>query len=411
MTLNRRLIAASATVVSLAACGNPNEPPPAPLSELPRPLSAAEGKLVAAGNTFSFALFDRVSRAQPAGNIFISPLSASLALGMTMNGAAGETLDEMRSALGLGGASENEVNEGYRDLKALLLTLDPATQLGIANSVWYLDTFPFEQSFFTAARTYFDAEVTGLDFWSPAALPTINGWVARATNDRIPKVLDRIEGDSRMFLINALYFKGVWQHQFNPAETRQQPFTNVDGTKAEVPLMHQDGEFRYLQAPGIQLVELPYGNTAFTMTVLLPAPDRNINEFVASLTPEVFSSWLNALGETKLSVDLPRFTLSYGRELNDELKALGMEKAFVPDGADFTRMSPLGRALFIQFVKQDTFVAVDEVGTEAAAVTTVGVGVTSAPPAIRVDRPFVFAIRERFSGTILFIGKIVRLPA
>ena len=411
MTLNRRLIAASAAVASLAACGNPNEPPPVPLSELPRPLSAAEGKLVTAGNIFSFALFDRVSGAQPAENIFISPLSASLALGMTMNGAAGETLSEMRSALGLGGASENEVNEGYRDLKTLLLTLDPGTQLGIANSVWYLDTFPFEQSFFTAARTYFDAEVTGLDFWSPTALPTINGWVARATNDRIPKVLDRIEDDSRMFLINALYFKGVWQHQFNPAETRQQPFTSVDGTKAEVPLMHQDGEFRYLQAPEVQIVELPYGNTAFTMTVLLPAPDRDINEFAASLTPELFNSWLDALGETKLSVDLPRFTLSYGRELNDELKALGMEKAFVPDGADFTRMSPLGRALFIQFVKQDTFVAVDEVGTEAAAVTTVGVSVTSAPPAIRVDRPFVFAIRERFSGTILFIGKIVRLPA
>lgn len=411
MILNRLLVVVSATLASLAACSNPNEPKPVPISGLPRPLSAAEGKLVAAGNIFTFALFERVSGAQAGDNVFISPLSASLALGMTMNGAAGETLSEMRGALRLGEASESEVNEGYRDLKTLLLGLDPSTQLGIANSVWFLNTFPFEQSFFTTAQTYFDAEVTGLDFWSPTALPTINDWVARATNDRIPKVLDRIEDDSRMFLINALYFKGVWQHQFNPAETRQQPFTSIDGTKAQVPLMHQDGEFRYLQAPEVQILELPYGNTAFTMTILLPAPDREINEFAASLTPELFNSWLNALGETKLSVDLPRFTLSYGRQLNEELKALGMEKAFVPDGADFTRMSPLGRALFIQFVKQDTFVAVDEVGTEAAAVTTVGIGVTSAPPAIRIDRPFIFAIRERFSGTILFIGKVVRLPA
>jgi len=213
-----------------------------------------------------------------------------------------------------------------------------------------------------------------------------------------------------MFLINALYFKGVWQNQFDPRETRAQPFRNRDGTVTDVPLMNQRGDFRALFRPEVQAVELLYGNSAFTMVALLPPMNQDINQFVASLTRERLDQWLGAFAESNMIVQLPRFTLNYERELNEELKALGMQQPFVEGGADFTRMSPLGRDLFVQFVKQNTFVAVDEVGTEAAAATTVGIGIVSMPPTFRADRPFVFLIRERFSGTILFIGKVVRLP-
>lgn len=408
MTLNRLFVVAVA--LSVAACSEATAPRTGPIAALPRPLSIAEERLVASGNDFSFALFDKVSNAQPNSNVFISPLSASIALGMTINGAAGETLAEMRAALRLGDLSEQAVNEGYRDLKTLLLGVDPTTQLRIANSIWHRAEFPFEQSFLTTAKSYFDAEVAGLDFDSPAAVASINDWAKRATNDRIPTVLEKIDVNTVMFLINALYFKGVWQHQFDPARTREQNFTSIDGAKAPVPLMSQDGEFKYLSTPEVQVVDLPYGNTAFTMTVLLPAPGQDINAFVANLSRERLAEWLSGLREGRVIVELPRFSLKYERILNEELKALGMRAPFFGGGADFTRMSPLGRDLFIQFVKQNTFVAVDEVGTEAAAVTTVGIGIVSAPPAIRVDRPFVFAIRERFSGAILFIGKIVRLP-
>lgn len=398
-------------VSSGSGCTNAVSPRAEPISALPRPLSAGEEQLVAAGNDFSLALFTQVSAAEPAGNVFISPLSASMALAMTANGAAGETLAQMRSTLRLPDAAEDELNAGYRDLRALLLGLDRSTELRIGNSIWYRQGIPFEQSFFTVSRTYFDAEVTGLDFGSAAAPSTINDWARRATAGRITEVIDRIDPQMVMFLINALYFKGVWQSPFDPQRTQQQTFRNLDGTQTSVPLMSQQGSFRALLRPEVQGVELPYGNSAFTFVALMPSDGEDVNAFVGSLTRERLDGWLGEFREGNMIVELPRFTLEYERTLNEDLQTLGMQVPFIERQADFTRMSPQGRDMYIEFVKQNTFVAVDEVGTEAAAVTTVGIGIVSLPPTFRADRPFVFLVRERFSGTILFMGKVVRLPA
>lgn len=395
-----------------AGCSTPVSPRIEPIASLPRPLSAAESKLVTAANDFSMGLFAQVSAAEPGANVFISPLSASMALGMTANGAAGETLEQMRAALRLTEATESEINNGYRDLRELLLGLDRSTELRIGNSVWYRAGIPLESSFITILKTYFDANATLLDFASPTAPATINNWARQATNDRITEVIDRIDPHIVMFLINALYFKGVWQSPFDPQRTTQQPFTSIDGTQGNVPLMSQQGTFRALLRPEVQGIELMYGNSAFTFVALLPPAGQNVNTFVASLTREQLDGWLRDFSEGNVVVELPRFILEYERTLNEELKALGMRLPFLERQADFTRMSPLiGRELYIDFVKQNTFVAVDEVGTEAAAVTTVGIGLVSMPPTFRVDRPFVFLIRERFSGAILFMGKVVRLPA
>lgn len=404
-------------LVGAPACSGTTEPqgPPAELTALPRALTAAEQKVITGSNAFSFALWQKVSAAQRDSNVFISPLSASFALGMTMNGAASQTYDEMRAALQFGGASQQEINAGYKSLVALLTSLDPAVAMQVANSIWYRNSFAFLPAFFDTTKAYFGAEVQGLDFANTAAsLGTINGWVDTKTNHRIPTIIDEINPQHVMFLINAIYFKGDWREKFDRTKTTPDSFHGTGGSTQPMQLMNaQRDSARYTQAATYQAVDLPYGNGAFSMTVLLPAPGTDIESFAASLTPETWAAITGGFHTTKLQLSLPRLTLNWERKLNDDLKALGMRQAFVPDGADFTRMAaaPAGNHLYVDFVKQKTFVAVDEEGTEAAAVTAVGIGVTSAPPSMRVDRPYIFVLRERLSGTILFMGKIVRMPA
>lgn len=390
------------------ACSDPSGPKI--ITALPRQLSVAEQKLITGSNAFAFDLLRQINTAQRASNVFVSPLSASMALGMTTNGAGGTTYDAMHTTLRLGDASRQEVNEGYKSLIALLRGLDKSTDFRIANSIWYETSFPFNDAFLTDSKSFFDAEVKGLDFKSSASLATINSWVNQSTAGKIPAILEAIDPAEVMFLINAIYFKGSWQKQFDKSQTTDAPFFALDKTSSTVPLMHQSAALRVAFAPTYSAVDLLYGNSAFAMTVVLPNPNVDINTIAESLTGESWKSLEESFSEHKSDLYLPRFQLTWKRELNSDLTALGMGVAF-HDGADFTPMSPRGKELIITKVIQKTFVDVNEEGTEAAAATSVGIGVTSAPPSIRVDRPFLFVIRERFSGTILFMGKIVKLPA
>ena len=396
----------------VAACAS-DPVGPSTLTALPRPLTDAERFVGSSGNRFSFHLLRQINLAQRDSNVFISPLSASMALGMTQNGAAGATADEMRSALGFGDASQQSINEGYRGLIGLLRGLDRGTDLRVANSIFYRDDFPFEQSFLETGRTWFGAEVKGLDFTAPGSVTTINDWVSRSTNAKIPAIIESIDPLDVMYLMNAVYFKGSWRSRFDPNETANAQFRRADGTAEPMKLMHQTAMLRYFETPEMQGVELLYGNGAFAMTVILPTAGRDVNEVVGSLTETSWAEWTARFAEREVELYLPKLKLAYERPMNDDLKALGMRLAFRDGEADFTGLSPLGRELFISKVKQKTFVDIHEEGTEAAAVTVVVVGTTSmsVTPIMRVDRPFLFAIRERFSGTILFVGKIVRMPA
>jgi serpin B len=400
-----------------AACGATLTEPgsqPAELTTLPRALTSAEVKVRDGANAFSFALWGRLNAAQRDTNVFVSPLSASFALGMTMNGAANQTFDEMRSALQFGGASQQEINEGYQSLLALLMSLDPSVQTRVANSIWYRNGFPFRQSFLDTTHSYFDAEVRGLDFSDEAgSLRTINGWVDDKTSGKIPTILDAVTPAQVMFLINAIYFKGSWRDKFDAGQSASAPFHAALGATQTAMLMRRLGDMAYAQSPTWQAVDLPYGNGAFTMTVVLPREGVDVETVAASLSPGTWEGLTTALRKGKVDLSLPRLTLSYDRQLNGELQALGMRVPFIGDVADFTLMSPMGNHLFIDFVRQKTFVDVNEEGTEAAAATAVGIGVTSAPvvPVVRVDHPYIIVLRERLSGTILFMGKIVRMPS
>jgi serpin B len=260
----------------------------------------------------------------------------------------------------------------------------------------------------------FLARVEALDFNDSGAADVINSWVSEATDGLIDGIVDPpIDPLTMAFLINAIYFQGEWTLQFDPERTASGDFRRSDGSTVSVPFMSvSDERFPFAQTPDYQAIDLPYGGEAFTMTVVLPSEAIGIDAFVESLDAEAWAEIIAELRETELLVALPKFKLEYEKNLNDVLKALGMEVAFNPAAADFSRMhrDALAMQLHISRVKQKAFVDVDEEGTRAAAVTSVEIGVTSAPPMFRADRPFLFAIRERLSGALLFMG-VVRDPS
>ena len=397
-----------AALVALAAvavgCGDSV----APIDELPRNLTVAESKLVDADNRFAFKLFREIASQEPAdANVFISPVSVGMALGMAYNGAAGATRDSMQQALELQGMSLQEVNEAYESLIALLRDLDPAVEFILANSVWYRQNLSVVTAFLDNMTRYFGAEVTAMDFDAPGAADVINGWVRDHTGGRIDEIVaSPIDPLTVMFLINAIYFKGAWTHRFDTDRTRDATFYRLDGSTGTVRMMsREETPVRAYMDGSITVAELPYGGGAWAMTLVYPTDPGDITDLAANLTESQWNGWVGAMDSTTIRVSMPKYTLEYEIELNAVLQALGMGIAFVPMEADFTNLVTRDDA-YISAVKHKTFVQVNEEGTEAAAVTSVEIGVTSIPPTILVDRPFLVAIRERLSGTILFLGRV-----
>lgn len=394
----------------LAACGDGATGPgdDGPITELPRALTSAEQAIVTDGNAFGLALLARMVDTDERPNVILSPLSASMALGMTMNGASGSTLDAMRSTLGFSGLDMTEIDDAYRGLIDLLGDLDPEVQFDIANAIWANQDVPFHDAFFQAVAAAFDARVESSDFAAPATLDAINAWVSDNTNGKIDGIIDELDPDLVMLLLNAIYFDGAWTTEFDPADTRSATFTREDGTTVDVDMMNiDDVELPLGGGAGYQAVELPYGGGAYAMVVVVPSGlvGGDVRAFLRDLDADGWNRIIDGLSPTEVDlVSIPKFTLDYDAYLNDALKAMGMEVAFGP-GADFSAMSPRGNELCIDFVRQKTHLEVDEHGTRAAAATAVGVGPTSFLGLV-ADHPFAFAIRERLSGTILFAGMV-----
>lgn len=407
-------IPAALLLLSPAGC-DLFEPGVEEITRLPRALTAGEVEVIRTSNVFAFDLLAQANRADE--NLFLSPLSASMALGMTMNGAAGETWSQMRDMLGFGNLDEDEINASYKSLIELLVGLDPTVETAIGNSVWTRSGFPVYPDFLGTVREAFGAEVAELDFADASAAERINGWVRNATRGRIEDMVpDVIPHHVVMYLLNAIYFKGSWTFRFDPSHTRTEPFHLDDGSTQTVPLMTLEGTLPYQSNSRFQAVDLPYGGRAFTMTVLLPRQGVSVDTLAAKLDAGEWEDIADGFSDTtNVRLFLPRFRMSYERTLNDDLAALGMVDAFDEDLADFTRLSPVASIypLFISEVKQKSWVDVNEEGTEAAAATSVAVSVLSGsgPRVVRADRPFLFFIRERLSGTILFAGKFASSPA
>ena len=368
-----------------------------------------DSSVVTANTQFGFNVFDEIRKTEQDKNIFISPFSISVALAMTLNGAAGETEQAMTNTLQLQGLDSEAINVGYAGLRQTLLTADPKVTLAIANSLWARQDIPFNQSFLQRNAQFFGAEISTLDFTDSRTVETINQWVDTNTNGKITKILDEINPAAVLFLINAIYFKGTWQREFDPSETREGPFHLANGDVKQVPMMRQERQYPYYQGENFQAIRLAYGDGRMRMYIFLPDRESDLNTFLENLNAERWENWMSQFHGQDVSLVMPKFKLEYEKNLNNTLKALGMDSAFAPDLADFSRMAPLEN-LYIGEVLHKTFVEVNEEGTEAAAVTSVGVRVTSVPPPpipFTIDRPFFFAIRDNETKTVLFMGVVV----
>ena len=369
-----------------------------------------DGSVVRANTQFGFNLFDEIRKTEQDKNIFISPFSISVALAMTLNGAAGEIEQAMTDTLQLQGLDAEAINVGYAGLRQILLTADPKVTLAIANSLWARQGISFNQDFLQRNTQFFGAEISTLDFNAPSASRTMNQWVETNTNGKIKKIVgDEIDADTVLFLINAIYFKGTWQEEFDPSQTRDDPFHLANGDVKQVPMMRQGHQYPYYRGEKFQAISLAYGDGQMRMYIFLPDRESDLDTFLENLDTKSWENWMSQFHRQDVFLVMPKFKLEYKKNLNDTLKALGMSIAFGP-GANFSRMSPLGRQFFIKKVLHKTFVKVNEEGTEAAAVTSVEIGITSVPPPpipFTIDRPFFFAIRDNQTKTVLFMGVVV----
>ena len=372
----------------------------------PIELTPMQSEKVNADNCFAFKMFKQVSAFDTNPNTFFSPLSLNLALGMLYNGASGDTRTEMAEVLGLADLTETEINAFYRKMSHALLGIDPQTEIGIANSIWYRLGFSVKQPFININQTYFDAMVRELDFNRFDAADIINGWCAEKTNNRIDKIIESpINVDVVMYLINALYFKSLWQNPFDKTITREEDFNLSGSQKKKVNMMNKTADMPYYADQNLQCVELPYGNGAFSMVVVLPADHLDIEHTIAYLDNDTWQSIMSQLDVQKVALKLPRFKVECDLPLNDPVMNVGMTKIF---GGGLLNISD--NHLCVSEIKQKTFVEVNEEGTEAAAVTVIEMDVTVNLPSVyeqfHANRPFLYLIKEQSTGTILFIGRM-----
>lgn len=407
----RRAAAASVLAIGLSACGEstgPGSTPPATIAALPRTLTTLERDAIRASNSFGLTLLREVAIEKAGENVVLSPFSASVALGMAYAGANGTTESAIRETLGWGTHSRAEILAGYRDLPGLILGLDPKVDIRSANAMWVRNGFPVLASYTSEMQSVFNASVRNGAF-DATTVAEMNAWASQNTNGRIPKVVESLDADMVAMLMNALYFKASWRDRFDVAKTRSVPFTTSGGARPNVATMFRLDEIAYAQSRGAEWAELPYGNTAFVMTLVLPQSGTSPSQWLQGLEAAAFTAALPTVTR-KVDLSLPRFRLALDYQLAGALSRMGMGIAFRAREANFTRIA--NAELFLTHVKQDVFIDVNEEGTEAAAVTQVGVGAVSLPviPVMHLDRPFLFFIRERLSGTILFAG-IIEQPA
>lgn len=397
----------------LAACQSdaPSSLQPQPRKDIS--LTRSEREIADAGADFAFRFFKQVCKTgDKESNLFVSPLSTLLCLSMMTNGAAENTLLEMKSALGFSNYSLEELNEYNRKLVSELLGLDNTVRIGIANSIWIKQGLGVYDSFVEVNKRMYDAQVKELDFTSPGFKDIINGWCAEKTNGCIKEVIQEIPDNACLYLLNALYFKGIWKNQFKKSNTVEEQFRNVDGSKSDVRMMNMTKKyFEYAENDYFSMAVLPYGNEAFSMVVLLPSEGKSLEESLSQLDDETWKEWSQDFRSSELDLKFPRFELKYNKDLIKDMRAMGMYDAFDSKNANFSGMSD--EDLFISILEQYSYIKVDEEGTEAAAVTEGAMTDSMLEPgavvAFHVNRPFAFLIKEKSTGAILFMGKVTKL--
>jgi serpin B len=369
------------------------------------------GAAVASYSAFGIDLYLKTAAADAGKNVFISPASVGFALAMTWNGSAGETREAMARTLRLPTTDPGAVNAADSALIAGMKAPIENVELAVANSLWGRQGVDFKKPFLERNKRSYGAELRSLDFANPESPGVINAWVAGNTKGKIRDIVDRIDPAAVLFLINAIYFKGAWETEFDESLTAEEVFHGAGGD-VRAPMMKQSGKYSYLAGDGFQAARLPYGDGRIGMYVFLPDEASNLAEFHAKLSAETWKGWMEGFTKRDGRIALPRFTIEYKAKLRRALSELGMGIAFDGAAADFSGMlSVPGVNAYIHDVIHKTFCEVNEKGTEAAAVTSVEIRVTSVmePPKrfeMVCDRPFFFAIVDGETGLILFMGSL-----
>lgn len=366
-------------------------------------------QVIQAQNKFTVNLFKNVlQQDNSASNKLVSPFSVFEDLSMAYNGAAGTTQTDMQNAMQLNGIGTDLLNNTNQALITGLPKEDPAIQLNIANSIWYrnkgIQPLP---SFLDITNKYYQSQVTGADF-SPATVTQINNWVANATHQKINSIIQQIDPSDIMFLINAIYFKGQWKYSFNSKSTQNNTFYTSTGQQVQTAFMYLEDTFKYISNSSAQIIELPYGSGDFNMYVILPDEGISLQQFTGSLDENTLAGFSPDLKAQRVKLYLPKWKYSYEvKNMIPELSNMGMGVAF-SDGADFSNIYPPDAGAYISKVIHKTYIDVNEQGTEAAAVTAIGITATSAAPdmLMYVNHPFLYVIAEKNTDAILFIGEV-----
>jgi serpin B len=395
----------STAALMLFSCKKDNEI--VKIEPVPINLTADQVALVDSGNSFAIDIFKKVAESeQPSKNLVISPLSISVALSMALNGANGETRAGMIEVLRSGGLSPANINDSYKSLSHSLLNVDNHVKLTIANSIWAEKKFPVKVPFKNVLTEYYNAEARSFDINDAGVPGDVNNWIDSKTNGLIKNMIDDLDPATVMLLINAIYFKGQWNSQFEKSNTVDEPFHVYDTDTKQVPMMKQKTDFNVYKAPGFTLAEFPYGQGNFVMDVLLPDDINGVNGLIKTMTIESFNEMISKLHSTEVELSFPRFKYGYKKTLNEILSDMGMSLAFT-ENADFSNLSDV--AVYISFVLHQAFIETNEEGTEAAAATIVGFYTTSMPAGplvLKLDHPFLYVIRETTTNSILFMGRV-----
>lgn len=415
----REVLTASGALATAALAGCLGD---VPASSEPDVNDEHREELVRANTEFALEFHRELLGQSEEPNVFSSPHSVSVAMAMLYAGARGDTehgmADAMRYTLGedlhpatealsvdLDGRVDSADDSGLVDR---ILGRDGSFDLSVANALWGSDSFPYREEYLDTVEEHYDAGLREVDFAdSERTRAEINEWVAGETNDRIEEILPEgsITANTRLVVTNAIYLLADWEKQFDPDDTSEGEFTALDGSAEQVQMMRQTTEFPFVAAEGLALVELPYVGEELSMVVIVPDGEFvEFEPFETDLDADQLDELLSELDPTETEVVLPKFEFGFDAHLNETLAALGMEQAFDPGNADFSGMADA--ELAIGDVFHESYIAVDEAGTEAAAATASTVEEDSAPPAVIADRPFLFLIRDRPTGAILFLGRI-----
>ena len=399
-------------LIVIAATGSCKEEQINEFNEERIELDEKSSQLIEADNAFGLNIFQKITESGEDENVMISPLSIAVALAMTYNGAEGDTKAEMEQVLHLNGLTREQINASYQSLINALQSLDEDVVFELANAIYYEESFSVKEKFFHINKEYYDARVEGLDFEAPQSVNVINDWVAEKTHDKIKQIIDKLSPLDRMILLNAVYFNGIWSNRFDEEGTKMKTFHPHSGSAKEVPMMSKEDETDYLSHSDFNAIRMPYGNGQYNMVVMLPSAGNTSKDVISEFSAGNWKTWMSEFQtEDKVVVTMPRFKFSYELQMKKVLKEMGMQKAFNPSQSDFTGIADIDD-LHISSVIHKSFIDVNETGTEAAAVTAVVVGITSVQPGTEdkiyftVDKPFVFAITEKDTNAILFIGEV-----